>query len=147
MALHAGIRRKYDGVYRFRRCRTKGNVIISSQRPRNGDVRERTLQINVFFRDLRALKTRERGTGIAEQIGTTFYPKCEMRRARSEPEARERKTDAITRFIERSGIDRAGLASMEQAERGAIARRADQRSPSEKTGALVLGKLERRLAA
>ena len=40
-----------------------------------------------------------------------------------------------------------GLASMEQAERGAVARRAGQRSPSEKTWALILGKLERRKAA
>ena len=46
-----------------------------------------------------------------------------------------------------SGIDRAGLASMEQAERDAIAKRAGQRSPSEKTWALVLAKLERRKAA
>ncbi len=93
------------------------------------------------------IKTRERSNGDAEQIGMTFYPKCEMRRARSETEARERKADAIARFIERSGIDTAGLASKEQAERDAIAKRAGQRSPSEKTWALVLGKLERRKAA
>jgi len=34
-----------------------------------------------------------------------------------------------------------------QVERDAIAKRAGQRSPSEKTGALVLGKLDRRKAA
>ena len=39
------------------------------------------------------------------------------------------------------------LASMDQAERGAVAKRAGQRSPSEKTWALVMRKLEKRRAA
>ncbi len=51
------------------------------------------------------------------------------------------------RYVERAGLDVAKLATAPQAERDAIAKRAGQRSPSEKTWALVLGKLERRKAA
>ncbi len=96
---------------------------------------------------LRGLKTKERGTGIASQIGMTFFPKCEVRRARSESEARERKANANAAQLAASGLSAPDVWTWTQPQRDAVAKRAGQRSPSEKTWALVLGKLERRKAA
>ncbi len=96
---------------------------------------------------LRALKTEERGNGAAELQGHTSYAKCTMVRSRSETEARERKASAISAYIQREGIDAGTLPEMPQAQRDALARKAGQHSPSEKTWALVLGRLERRKAA
>ena len=98
-------------------------------------------------RDLRALKRRERASGDADPIGMTFYPKCEVRRARNEAEARERKANGIARYVGRVGLDVAKLATAPQVERDAIAKQAGHRSPSDVTWALVLAKLERRKAA
>ena len=68
-------------------------------------------------------------------------------RARSEEAARKRKASAIAAYIQRAEIDAGTLPEMKQVGRDAVARQAGQRSPSEKTWALVLGKLERRMAA
>ena len=92
-------------------------------------------------RDLRALKLKERATGDAQLTGHTFYPKVETRRARSEEEARERKANGIARYARQAGLETAALAEMKQDERDAVAKRAGQRSPSEKTWRLVLSKL------
>ncbi len=97
--------------------------------------------------DLRALKTRERATGDAELQGHTFYPKVETRRARSEEEARERKANAIAAHLAASGLTAPDVRAWTQARRDEAAQRAGQRRPSEKTWAVVLGKLERRRAA
>ncbi len=91
--------------------------------------------------ELRALKTRERASGDAQLTGHTFYPKVETRRARSEEEARERKANGIVRYVEQAGLETAALAEKKQDERDAVAKRAGQRSPSEKTWRLVLSKL------
>ncbi len=98
-------------------------------------------------RDLRALKTRERASGDAEQIGTTFSPKCETRRARSETEARERKADAIAAHLAASGLTAPDVEAWTQSRRDEAAQRAGQRRPSEKTWRLVMGKLGMRRAA
>ena len=97
--------------------------------------------------DLRAKKTEERATGSAELQGHTFYPKCSVRRARSESEARERKANAIASHLATSGLTALDVEVWTQARRDEAARLSGQRTPSEKTWALVLGKLDRRKAA
>ena len=98
-------------------------------------------------RGLRALKTKERGNGDAQLTGHTFFPKVETRRARSEEEARERKANAIAAHLATSGLSAPDVRGYTQSRRDEAAQLSGQRSPSEKTWALVLGKLERRRAA
>ncbi len=97
--------------------------------------------------DLRAKKTEERANGSAELQGHTSYVKCSVRRARSEQEARERKASAIAAHLATSGLTAPDVEAWTQARRDEAAQRAGQRSPSEKTWTIVLGKLERRKAA
>ena len=97
--------------------------------------------------DLRALKTQERANGNAELQGQLAYVKATVNRAGSETQAREAKASGIARYAMQEGLEMGALASMDQAQRDALARKAGQRSPSEKTWAVVLKKLERRRAA
>ena len=97
--------------------------------------------------DLRDLKTRERANGNAELQGHLAYVKATVNRARSEQEARERKANGIARYAQQAGLEIGMLAEMSQGARDAVARRAGQRSPSETTWRLVLGKLQMRRAA
>ncbi len=91
--------------------------------------------------DLRTLKTMERATGDAELQGHTFYTKCSVRRAGSEQEARERKANAIAAHLATSGLTTPDVRGWTQSRRDEAAKRAGQRSPSEKTWWLVLSKL------
>ena len=97
--------------------------------------------------DLRALKTSERANGNAEMQGGTSFVKCSTSRAGSEQEARERKANAIAAHLATSGLSVLDVEAWTQSRRDEAAQRAGQRSPSEKTWALILGKLERRKAA
>ena len=97
--------------------------------------------------DLRDLKVRERTNGDAEMQGGTSFVKCTVNRARSEEEARERKASAIAAHLAASGLTAPDVETWTQARRDEAAQRAGQRTPSEKTWALVLAKLERRMAA
>ena len=97
--------------------------------------------------DLRDLKLKERASGDAELQGHTAFVKCTVNRARSETEARERKASAIASTLAAGGLSAPDVRTWTQPQRDAAAKRAGQRSPSVKTWALVLGKLEKRKAA
>ena len=56
-------------------------------------------------------------------------------------QARERKATKIAAYLAENGFTSAAVSGWVQAEREAVARRAGQRSPSEKTWAVVLEKL------
>ncbi len=92
--------------------------------------------------DLRALKTTERANGSAALQGHTAYTKCTVIRSRSETEARERKASAIASTLAAGGLSAPDVQTWTQPQRDAVAKRAGQRSPSEKTWRLVLSKLE-----
>ena len=96
---------------------------------------------------VRDLKLKERADGNAELQGHTAFVKCTVNRARSETEARERKALAIAAHLATSGLTPPDVRGWTQSRRDEAARLSGQRSPSEKTWALVLGKLERRMAA
>ena len=100
---------------------------------------------------LRDLKAKERKNGAADVESWNFHPRCTSLAMTREVQARERKATAIAAHLSENGVDVAAAATMLQPERDAVARRAGQRSPSEKTWALVLEKLaaksEARLAA
>ena len=57
------------------------------------------------------------------------------------------RANAIAAHLATSGLTALDVEAWTQAQRDAVAKRAGQRSPSEKTWALVLSKLERRMAA
>ena len=97
--------------------------------------------------DLRDLKLKERASGDAELQGHTAFVKCTVNRARSETEARERKASAIASTLAAGGLSAPDVRTWTQPQRDAVAKRAGQRRPSEKTWALVMSKLERRKAA
>ncbi len=90
---------------------------------------------------LRDLKLRERADGNAELQGHTAYTKCTAIRSRSETEARERKASAIASTLAAGGLSAPEVQTWTQPQRDTVAKRAGQRSPSEKTWRLVLSKL------
>ena len=91
--------------------------------------------------ELRDLRLKERASGDAELIGHTAYTKCTVIRSRSEGVARERKASAIASTLAAGGLSAPEVQAWTQPQRDAVAKRAGQRSPSEKTWRLVLSKL------
>ena len=100
---------------------------------------------------LRELKAKERKSRSADVESWNYHPRCTPLEATREVQARERKATAIAAHLFEQGVDVAAAAMVAQPERDMVARRAGQRSPSEKTWAVVLEKLavktEARLAA
>ena len=99
-------------------------------------------EVRQLEKQLLQMKARERQTGAAEVESMNFHVRCSAHRTTSEEEARERKASRIAAYLASSGFTQADVASWVQAERDAVARRAGQRSPSEKTWGLVLTKLK-----
>ena len=91
--------------------------------------------------ELRALKTRERKSGAADVESWNFHPRCTPLDQTREALAREKKATAIAAHLNEKGVEPTAALKMNQPERDAVARRAGQRSPSEKTWAVVLEKL------
>ena len=97
--------------------------------------------------ELRDLRLKERASGDAELQGHTAYTKCTVIRSRSETEARERKASAIASTLAAGGLSANDVEAWTQPQRNEAAKRAGQRTPSERTWAVMLNKLERRKAA
>ena len=110
-----------------------------------------TQAVKDLEKQLRELKAKERKSGAADVESWNFHPRCTPLAMTREVQARERKATAIAAHLSENGVDVAAAATMLQPERDAVARAAGQRSPSEKTWAIVMEKLsvksEARLAA
>ena len=92
-------------------------------------------------KQLRELKAKERKTGAAFVESLNYHPRCTPLESTRETVAREKKATAIAGYLSGAGLDTARVAAMDQAQRDDIARRAGQRSPSEKTWGVVLQKM------
>ena len=99
-------------------------------------------EVQELEKRVKEIKARERQTGAAEVESMNLHVRCTAQRATSEAEARERKANRIASYLAENGYTPADAAEWVQAERDAAARRAGQRSPSEKTWGVVLVKLE-----
>ena len=100
-----------------------------------------TQRVQDLEKQLREMKARERHSGAAFVESMGYHPRCTPHESTRETEAREKKATAIAAYLSEHGVDVAAAATMKQPERDALARRAGQRSPSEKTWAVVLEKL------
>lgn len=100
-----------------------------------------TQRVQDLEKQLRELKARERHSGTAFVESMNYHPRCTPHESTRETEARERKATAIAAYLSENGVDTEAAASMKQPDRDAVARRAGQRTPSEKTWSVVLEKL------
>ena len=100
-----------------------------------------TESVQGLEKQLRELKARERKTGAAFVQSMNYHPRCTPHESVRETEAREKKATAIAGYLSSAGMDAEAAATMEQAQRDAVASQAGQRSPSEKTWGLVLLKM------
>ena len=116
-----------------------GHRLELATRPRwnySDDVKELEKQV-------KELKATERIDGTAEKTSENIHVRCSRHRtasgrAWSEDEARARKVAKISDFIREAGVDPSSLAEMQQDERDDLARRAGQRTPSNKTWSMVI---------
>lgn len=98
-------------------------------------------ELKALEKQVKEMKAAERIDGTAEKTSENIHLRCSRHRssgAWSEDEARRRKVERISDFIREAGVDPDSLAEMQQDERDAMARRAGQRTPSDKTWSMVI---------
>ena len=100
-----------------------------------------TQAVKDLEKQLREMKASERHSGAAFIESMNYHPRCTPHESTRETEAREKKATAIAAYLSEQAVDVAAAATMKQPQRDALARRAGQRSPSEKTWGVVLEKL------
>ena len=102
-----------------------------------------TQAVRDLEKQLREMKARERHSGAAFVESMGYHPRCTPHEPVRETEARERKATKIAAYLAAGGLTPSDVRAWEQPRRDEAARLCGQRSPSEKTWAVVLEKLTR----